>query len=143
MVERPPIRFLVGWFAGVGLALSPAAVSGRAGPAAGRLAASTQISFGCPGPSRVGGPPCEHWSSFANARFTVTRLVREKPSPGTRLVVRSDSRGRFSIALAAGRYLLRPLAQPHTTGGTTLRVRVRIGVTTWTLVRFQGFPRML
>ena len=103
----------------------------------GRLSGVTQISYGCPGPQRA-GEPCEHWSSFAQARFRVTTL-----SSGVARTVTSDSQGRFTLVLAAGRYRLTPLRQTDTTGGTSLTVTIRTGATTWTNVRFQGFPRML
>jgi hypothetical protein len=109
----------------------------------GRLSGATQISFGCPGPVRVGAPPCEHWSSFPRARFTLVRLRAGVPVPGSDRRFRSDSRGRFTLRLAAGRYQLAPLAQAHTNGGTAINLTVRAGRTTWTLVRYQGYPRML
>jgi hypothetical protein len=108
-----------------------------AGHVPGRLSGVTQISYGCPGPQRV-GEPCEHWSSFAQARFRVTRL-----SSGDARIVTSDSRGRFRLVLTVGRYRLTPLRQAHTSGGTPLTVTIRAAATTWTHVRFQGFPRML
>jgi hypothetical protein len=97
----------------------------------------TQISYGCPGPQRE-GESCEHWSSFAHARFRVTALRN-----GAVRVVTSNERGRFTLALTAGRYRLTPLRQAHTTGGTTLKVTIQPGATVWARVRFQGFPRML
>jgi hypothetical protein len=88
-------------------------------------------------PQRV-GEPCEHWSSFAHARFRVAML-----SGGDARIVTSDKRGRFTLMLTVGRYRLTPLRQAHTTGGTPLTVTIRVAATTWTNVRFQGFPRML
>jgi hypothetical protein len=120
----------------VALVLGTRPPAGTAGQSPGRLSGVTQISFGCPGPQRV-GQPCERWSSFAHARFLVTSL-----SGGAR-VVTSDGRGRFTVALAVGRYRLTPLRQAQTTGGTTLTVTIRAATTTWACVRFQGFPRML
>jgi hypothetical protein len=108
-----------------------------AGRAQGRLSGVTQISYGCPGPQRE-GEPCEHWSSFAHARFRLTALSR-----GDARTVTSDRRGRFTLVLTVGRYRLTPLRQEHTTGGTPLTVTIRAALTTWAPVRFQGFPRML
>jgi len=108
-----------------------------AGQSEGRLSGVTQISYGCPGPQRE-GKPCEHWSSFAQARFRVTTLIS-----GDARIVTSDRRGRFTLVLTVGRYRLTPLRQAHTTGGTPLTVTIRAAATAWTRVRFQGFPRML
>jgi len=126
------------------LALSVVALAGgtpRASSALqtyGRLSGVTQITYGCPGPQRE-GDRCERWSTFARARFHVARLSGD---PGLRTVT-SDQRGRFTLALAAGRYRLTPLRQAHTTGGTLVTVTIRATETTWARVRFQGFPRML
>jgi len=111
--------------------------STAAGQDQGRLSGVTQISYGCPGPQRE-GEACEHWSSFPQARFRVTRL-----RSGDTRVVTSDPRGRFTLRLAAGRYRLTPLRQAHTTGGTPLTVTIHGAVASWARVRFQGFPRML
>ena len=129
---------------GTTVALAVAAVaavgipqSSSAGAGHGRLSGVTQISYGCPGPQRE-GEPCEHWSSFAGARFRVTPLVG-----GDARTVTADRRGRFTLVLTIGRYRLTPLRQAHTTGGTPLTVTIHAAATTWTRVRFQGFPRML
>jgi hypothetical protein len=108
-----------------------------AGQNHGRLSGITQISYGCPGPQRE-GEPCEHWSSFAQAHFLVTKL-----GGGEARTVTSDRRGRFTLVLTVGQYRLTPLRQAHTTGGTPLTVTIQAAATTWTRVRFQGFPRML
>lgn len=108
-----------------------------AGQNEGRLSGITQISYGCPGPQRE-GEPCEHWSSFAQARFLVTRL-----GGGEARTVTSGRRGRFTLVFTVGRYRLTPLRQAHTTGGTPLTVTIQAATTTWTRVRFQGLPRML
>ena len=116
-------------------------LAGAAGPASiasGRLAGETQISFGCPGPVREGVPSCHPWHAFAHARFSVAAL----PANGTSRVVVSDAHGRFALRLPAGRYTVTPLAQAQTRGGPRLQVRVRAGMTTAILVRFQGFPQM-
>jgi hypothetical protein len=103
---------------------------------AGRLAGRTQITYGCPGPVRVGEPPCERWSPFPRARFAVT-------TGGTRRVVTSDARGRFRLSLAPGTYTLLPLPQRRTKSGRPVTVHVRSGETTSALVRFLGVPMML
>ena len=114
---------------------TPQASSG--GQGYGRLSGVTQISYGCPGPQRD-GEPCEHWSSFAQARFRLTKL-----GSGAARTVTADRRGRFTLVLMIGRYRLTPLRQAHTTGGTPLTLTIHAEATTWARVRFQGFPRML
>ena len=130
---------------GASLALWLIALTAVAAPRAsgtvqnpGRLSGVTQISYGCPGPQRE-GEPCEHWSTFAQAQFRVAKLS----SGGATRTIKSDRRGRFTLVLAIGRYRLTPLPQAHTTGGTPITVTIRAAATTWTRVRFQGFPRML
>ena len=109
----------------------------------GRLTGLTQITYGCPGPQRV-GQQCERWFSLANARFALTRIRTDgTPIPSTRRVVVSDGSGRFNLPLTAGTYAIVPLAQRHTRGGTTLTTRVRAGQTTRTTVRFLGYPMMV
>jgi hypothetical protein len=122
------------------VALAPCAVPQARGAVQnlGRLSGVTQISYGCPGPQRE-GEPCEHWSTFAQAQFRVAKLSSGTP---TRTIT-SDRRGRFTLLLTIGRYQLTPLAQAHTTGGTQITVTIQTAATTWTRVRFQGFPRML
>jgi hypothetical protein len=63
-----------------------AAVAATAGTAVGTLAGQTQISYGCPGPVAEGGPSCNPWRPFAQARFSVS----PSPSGRARIVV-SDS----------------------------------------------------
>lgn len=119
--------------AGSGAAVAPA----TAGTTAGTLAGQTLVSYGCPGPVAEGGPSCNPWRTFAQARFSVS------PSPAGRArMVVSDSLGRFSLRLAPGSYTVTTLPQAHTRGGTTLQVRIRAGALTRILVRFQGFPMM-
>ena len=111
--------------------------------AVGRLAGLTQITFGCPGPQRV-GEKCEHWSAFARARFALTRTRGDgTPIQGSRRVVVADRTGSFSISLTAGAYTVTPLAQAHTKGGPLLKVRVQTGRVTRVSVRFLGFPMMV
>jgi hypothetical protein len=112
------------------------------GSAGGRLVGVTKITYGCPGPQRV-GQPCEHWSFFPNARFVLTRdRVDRTPITSTRRVVVSDGKGAFSLPVVAGLYTITPLPQKHTRGGNPLTVRVRAGQTLRVTVRFLGFPMM-
>ena len=118
-------------------------VANPAATASGRLAGKTQISFGCPGPATEGPPGCNPWRPFAHARFSLAqRSAFGDPNPGTHRAVTSDARGRFALRLPVGTYLITPLAQRHTHGGTRVIVQVRAGESTTTLVRFDGFPQM-
>ena len=120
-----------------------AGVANPAVTASGRLTGKTQISFGCPGPVREGRPGCNPWRPFAHARFSVAqRSASGTPIPGTRRTVTSDAHGRFRLLLPAGAYVITPLPQRNTHGGTRLTVQVRAGESTTTLVRFLGFPQM-
>jgi hypothetical protein len=111
--------------------------------ASGQLAGKTQISFGCPGPVQEGTPGCNPWRAFAHARFSLAgHSASGDPIAGTRRLVTSDARGHFALRLPVGSYLITPLPQRHTHGGTRLTVRVRAGESTTTLVRFIGFPQM-
>lgn len=130
--------------AAVVLVACAAQATAGAAVADGRLTGSTQITFGCPGPVRADAPACKNWLSFARARFTVTRLTTVgTPIGGAKRVVVSDGRGRFNLALAAGRYQLTPLPQAHTRGGNPTIVTIRAGRAIWALVRYQGFPQMV
>lgn len=121
-----------------------AAAPASAGAADGRLSGSTQISFGCPGPVREGSPSCHPWRSFGHLRFYVSSsTVTGRPVPGTRRLVVSDAQGGFALRLTAGAYVVMPLPQAHTSGGTWVRARVRAGGATRILVRFEGFPKMV
>ena len=134
---RPGIGATVAlWLVALAAVAAPQASGTVQNP--GRLSGVTQISYGCPGPQRE-GEPCEHWSTFAQAQFRVAKLS----SGGVTRTIKSDRRGRFTLVLAIGRYRLTPLPQAHTTGGTPITVTIRAAATTWTRVRFQGFPRML
>lgn len=118
-------------------------VANPAATASGRLAGKTQISFGCPGPATEGPPGCNPWRPFAHARFSLARRSASgDPTPGTHRAVTSDARGRFALRLSVGTYLITPLSQRHTHGGTRVIVQVRAGESTTTLVRFDGFPQM-
>lgn len=125
---------------GAGATVGDVAASSQAG----RISGLTQISFGCPGPVREGAPPCERWARFPHARFAIARLAGDNtPIKSTQQTISSDDRGRFTIALPSGLFLLRPLPQQHTRGGAAIRVAVRSAVTSWALVRFLGYPQML
>lgn len=118
-----------------------AAVANSAASAGGRLVGTTQITFGCPGPATE--PPCNAWRPFAHARFSLAqRSADGGPRPGTGRTVISNVRARFSLRVPTGTYVITPLPQSHTHGGSRLVVHARNGVTTTTLVRFIGFPQM-
>ena len=122
--------------------LAAAAGAALGGSAGGRLSGVTEITYGCPGPQRV-GEKCEHWFTFASARFALTGTRDDgTPVPGSRRVVVSNRSGRFSVSLPGGTYTVTPLAQAHTTGGPSLRVHVLAGRLTRVTVRFLGFPMM-
>jgi hypothetical protein len=118
-------------------------VSGAAVDATGTLKATTQISFGCPGPVSASGVQCNPWHLFPFARFSISRRsTGGVPVPGTAVVVTSNARASFSLRLDAGSYLVTPLPQHNTHGGPRLSLRVDAGATTRVLVRFLGFPQM-
>jgi hypothetical protein len=123
----------------VSVSSSSLAATGR-----GWLTGITQITFGCPGPARVGGPSCNPWHPFSHARFAVTmNAPNGKPIVSTRRVFVSDANGRFSLRLDAGSYTLTPLPQAHTHGGSPVRVQVRIGAVKRLVLRYIGFPMMV
>jgi hypothetical protein len=125
------------------LAALPAGASGAALDTTGTLTGTTQISFGCPGPVNPDGPTCHPWHAFPNARFSISRRSTSgNPVPGTAVVVTSNPRAQFRVRLGAGSYLLTPLPQHNTRGGTRVTVHVRAGATTTALVRFVGYPQM-
>lgn len=127
--------------AAVACASPAAAVANPASQAGGRLVGTTQITFGCPGPATE--PPCNAWRPFAHARFLIGQRSADGGAKlGTERTVISDARAHFSIHVATGTYVITPLPQNHTHGGSRLLIRVRNGVRTTTLVRFIGFPQM-
>jgi hypothetical protein len=141
------VKFMRRLFAGtvslvvLGLAIGLGAASAAVActPGSGRLVGQTQISFGCPGP--VGA--CDPWRAFPGARFTIRRAgPTGEPLPQIVRRVVSDAQAHFIVRLAAGRYVITPVAQLHTHGGSSLTVRVRPGGVTSILVRFQGYPQM-
>jgi hypothetical protein len=137
---RTLVTIGIGAIACIGPAVS---VANPAVEVSGQLAGRTQISFGCPGPVQEGTPGCNPWRAFAHARFSLARRSASgDPLPGTQRIVTSDARGRFALRLPAAAYLITPLPQRHTHGGTRLSVQVRAGESTTTLVRFIGFPQM-
>jgi hypothetical protein len=90
-----------------------AASSAQAGAAVSGIRGVLRLSHGCPGPVREGdGRRCD----FAGAGVVI-RVFR----PGAIAALRStrtDTAGRFSIVLPAGRYVLRadlPAAKPQST----------------------------
>jgi hypothetical protein len=110
----------------------------------GSLVGLTQISYGCPGPTRIGQPSCESWHPFPHARFAIRPIgPKGQPLPQIIRVVVSDQHGRFSLRLSTGEYQIAPLAQAHTAGGPKLNVHVRSGHTTRILIRLLGIPRMV
>ena len=120
------------------------ASAASATPGSGRLAVVAQVSFGCPGPAREGTPGCNPWRPFAGARFALATLGTDgSVVPGTRRVYVASAQGRALVMLAAGRYLLLPLAQPRARAGTPVRVRVRPGRATRAILRWQGYPQMV
>jgi hypothetical protein len=129
---------------GIAAVVCSGAAAGVANPAAtasGRLAGTTQISFGCPGPATE--PPCNPWRPFAHARFSLEQRPADGGlKPATRRTVISDARARFSLRLPVGSYIITPLRQSHTHGGKRLVIQVRAGVSTAAVVRFIGFPQM-
>ena len=133
-------------FAIVTIALAASAAVGdvAAGSQPGRISGVTQISFGCPGPVREGTPSCKRWTRFPHGRFSISQLTNDNTTiVGTRQIITSGNRGQFTIALPSGRYLLKPLPQRNTRGGTPIHLEVRPPITSWALVRFTGYPRML
>ena len=110
----------------------------------GRLAVVAQISFGCPGPAREGTGGCNPWRPFPRARFAVVVVgLNGKPLPGSRRLYLAGAKGRAVLMLAAGRYLLLPLAQPHARAGRQVPLSVHARTTTTVVLRWQGYPQMV
>ena len=108
------------------------------------LVGQTQISYGCPGPARLGQPSCERWHAFPHARLGIRQIgPTGQPLPQIIRVVVSDHLGHFTLRLSSGDYQVTPLVQSHTNGGRKLTVHIRSGSTTRILVRFRGIPRMV
>ena len=121
-----------------------AAAASHSQPRSGLLVGQTQISYGCPGPVRIGYPSCESWHPFLRARFSVRQIgPKGHALPQIIRVVVSDREARFSLRLTAGGYQVTPLLQAHTSGGRKLTIHVRPSDTTRILVRFLGTPRMV
>src|SRR5437660_573152 len=119
------------------LALVAAPLAGGSATGIGTLAGHTQITYGCPGPVLESASTCNPWRPFVGAKLSVA-----KTDGGPARVVVSDGTGHFSLRLLAGRYTVTPLPQAHTKGAAPVQVRVRGGLTTRILVRFEGFPMM-
>src|SRR5712691_9329142 len=129
----------------VALTISVAAASAsQAQPRSGLLVGQTQISYGCPGPVRIGYPSCESWHPFPHARFGIRQIgPKGQPLPQIICVVVADREAHFSLRLTAGDYQVTPLLQAHTSGGRKLIIHIRPSDTTRILVRFLGTPRMV
>jgi hypothetical protein len=86
-----------------------------------------RLSHGCPGPVRPGPG---HWCDFAGAEVTI-RVLR---TSGTAVAAaRTNSDGRFTIALRPGRYLMRAVV-PNLPKAQNQPVRVRVRSAKWTAV---------
>jgi hypothetical protein len=120
----------------VAIAGLASATSRSAVQATGVLRGTTQITFGCPGPTT--DPPCNPWRPFPLARFTVARAA----TPAATMLVRSNASAHFSVPLGTGTYVVTPLRQDNARGGARLTVRIQAGRATSVLVRFVGFPQM-
>jgi hypothetical protein len=71
-----------------------AAAGSKTQHGSGLLVGLTQISYGCPGPARVGQPPCESWHPFPRARFGIRQIgPKGQPLPQIIRVVVSDRLG--------------------------------------------------
>jgi hypothetical protein len=118
-------------------------IAGAATGSTGTFRGTTQISFGCPGPVNESGPSCNPWRPFPGARFSISRRsTNGTPIAATAVTVTSNGRARFNVRLDAGTYMVTPLPQHNTRGGTRLIIRVRAGTVTTALVRFRGYPLM-
>jgi hypothetical protein len=127
----------------LGLAVGPAGASSTT-TVSGSLVGQTQISYGCPGPVRVGQPSCHPWHPLPHARFTIRQTgPAGQPLPQIVRLVVSNAKANFNVRLDAGTYVITPLAQPHTHGGKPLTIHIRSGEVTRTLVRYQGYPQMV
>ena len=128
----------------LGLAVVVGAASASATvPGSGSLVGQTQISFGCPGPVRVGQPSCHPWHPFPHARFAIRQTGPTGQLPQIIRLITSDANAHFIIRLNTGRYTITPLPQQHTHGGRSLTVQIKPGRVTNILVRYQGYPRMV
>jgi hypothetical protein len=105
-------------------------------PRTGFLAGVTEISVGCPGPTRTGGS-CNPWHALPHARFQVVRLsALGRPVAGTRRVLASDWRAAFRITLVSGSYAVTGLPGPDSDSGPAVKVVIRPGQLTKVVVRF-------
>jgi hypothetical protein len=122
------------------IALATGATGSKAAQGSGALTGRTLITFGCPGPARL-GIACPRWHLFPHSRLAIRQVGPggQPPPQIVRLVV-SDANARFSVRISSGDYLLRPLAQRHTHGGKSITVHLAARVTTRVTVRFIGYP---
>jgi len=124
-------------------AFASAATASPAAPTSGMLVGRTLITFGCPGPARI-GIACPRWYRFSHARVAIRQVGPSgQPLPQIVRLVVSDAHARFSLRLGSGDYRITPLAQSHTYGGKSVTARVEAGSTTRVTVRFVGFPQMV
>jgi len=125
------------------LALTAAGTPVRAGSGTGLLVGRTLITFGCPGPVRV-GIACPRWHPFSHARFTIRQVGPSgQPLPLVSRLVASDSNARFTLRLSGGDYLLTSLPQQHTRGSKSITIHIQAGHTTQVTLRYIGYPQML
>jgi|SRR5581483_11596254 len=121
---------------GIAVALALAAPAAAAGPK-GTLAGEAEISHGCPGPVSENGPLCNPWHPYAGAHIQLSRVG----SRWTTSIV-SDERGRFALRLPAGSYSVTGVSGVRTKPTGTQQIRIRAGLVTRIVVRFDGFPMM-
>jgi hypothetical protein len=107
------------------------------------LVGRTLITYGCPGPARI-GIACPRWLSFPHARLAI-RQIGPSGKPLLQIVrlVLSDTNGRFSLRLTSGDYLITPLPGQHTRGGKNITAHIAAGSTTRITVRYLGYPEMV
>jgi hypothetical protein len=114
-----------------------------AAPNTGLLVGRTLITYGCPGPARI-GIACPQWHLFPHARFAIRQIGPSgQPLPQVVRLVLSDTNARFSVHLSNGDYLITPLAQRHTHGGKSITAHIAAGSSTRVTVRFIGYPQMV
>lgn len=106
----------------------------------GTLSGVTKIDDGCPAVSS--GNTCNPWRLFPHAKFTVTRLTARGALPTrTPRIVESDGAAKFGVVLRPGSYVVDPVAGPNARGGSPVVVRVTVGATTTTSVRYTAIHR--
>ena len=124
-------------------ALATAAVPSRAEPGTGMLVGRTLITYGCPGPARL-GIACPRWSLFPHARMAIRQIGPSgRPLPQTVRLIVSDADAHFSVRLSSGDYLITPLPGQHTRGGKNITTHITADSTTRISVRYLGYPQMV